>query len=1116
MEERKAMNHLKLKTEYSFQESYGAVKYVIDSADSPVVGIADINTWGHVGFHNHCKKTGKKALLGLQLMVVPNLEKIKHGAKRVTIYARNSKGLSELYGILTKAHQQFYYVPRVTAKQVARLSDNLVLLSGPFPDVEILLHPNLLLEINPSTPFWNKQVLGMKQRKIFTSDVYYPQAIDRGAYEVLAGRLLEHKTSPQWILSKEEALMHMPWIPEEAFTNTQVVADMCDAALPTIEQVSFDSPKTLRQLCKDGQLKRQIKGWDEEYDKRLDRELNLIADKGFEDYFFIVADLIDYAKKHMLVGPARGSSAGSLVCYLLRITDVNPIEHGLIFERFIDITREDLPDIDIDFPDSKRYMVAEYLRGKYGEECVAQIGTVSRYKPKMAIGDVGKALRVPTVDCEAVKGAIIERSGGDARAAMCIRDTLETTDVGKEFLQKNPQMAILSKIEGHARHTGKHAAGIFLSNSPIRDFCSVDRDGVVMMDKNDVEGIGGLKIDVLGLRTLSVIDDCLKMIGMEREDLLEIDLEDPKAFEMFNTQRFAGIFQFEGYALQSLTKQMVVEEFNDVTAITSLARPGPLHCGGATSFIARRVGDEPVTYMHPMLEEHTKDTLGTIVYQEQVMMIGRDVGDLSWEDVSKLRKAMSKSLGEEFFNKYWLTFEEGAAKKGIETKDARMIWDNMCTFGSWAFNKCLLMNTKVRMGATGGSTPEWMTIEELYEKYVLNPTSWMKSRMPVVQSLHPDGRIYPHKVKAIYRNGDKEVNTYTFEDGTEISCTKDHKFMINGMWGAIGSAIAGDDFAKSDYEKQKYKLTTGQGNIAPSNLAWLCPSCHKKGHVTGSVKLVSISAPFTGMTYDIEMEEHHNFIIDGGIITHNSHAVSYAMISYYCAWLKAYHPLEFSASALIHSKDDASAVKMLRELVKAGYEYKEFDKDLSEINWSIKDGMLIGGFINIRGVGEKTAERMVKARNGGKALTAGDIKKVATAETPYGDIFETDRRFGEYYKSPEKFKIKSQHPDFISSIQDEGDYIFIGKLISKNLRDLNEYKSVVERGGKIVKHNTLLLNFTVEDDTDSIICTINRWDFQKTGKIIAETAPIGQYFLIKGRITGSWRKINVDKIRWIK
>jgi hypothetical protein len=516
---------------------------------------------------------------------------------------------------------------------------------------------------------------------------------------------------------------------------------------------------------------------------------------------------------------------------------------------------------------------------------------------------------------------------------MCIRDTLESTDIGKNFLTKFPQMMVLEKVEGHARHTGKHAAGIFLSNTPIKNFCAVDRDGVVMMDKHDVEGIGGLKIDCLGLRMLSVIGDCLEMIGMSREELLQIDLEDEKAFDVLNRHHFAGIFQFEGYALQSLTKQMKVEEFNDVVAITSLARPGPLHCGGATAFIARRVGDEPVTHMHPMVAPFTQDTLGTIVYQEQVMEIGRAVGKLSWEDVSKLRKAMSKSLGEEFFNQYWLKFEKGASENGIESKDAKLIWDSMCTFGSWAFNK--------------------------------------------------------------------------------------------------------------------------------------------------------------------------------------SHAVSYGMISYYCCWLKAYHPLEYAASNLMHSKDDASAVKMLRELVKSGYEYAEFDKDLSEENWSIKDGKLVGGFLNIKGVGAVTAGKMVKAREGGKALTAGEIKKLATATTPYGDIFETERRFGDYYVNPERYKINSQHPDHISSIQDEGEYIFIGKLVAKNLRDLNEYKSVVERGGKLVKNNPLLLNFTVEDDTDSIICTINRWDYPKVGKKIAEEAQLGQYFLIKGSISGGWRKVNVDKIRWL-
>lgn len=940
------MIQLKVKTEYDFLQTYGPVKKVIAAAQGDAVAITDPNTWGHIAFYNECKKQGKKAILGVQICVVDEFTKDKQFSF-MTFLAKNGDGLKELYHLISKANTNFYYVPRISYTDVAAISTNIVVICGQGHTLSKLGHREVWLNLSPEYTAWNQQAVALsKQHKlklVVTSDVNYPALADRQAYEVLAGQFASKKTTPQHILNTlAEFKMVLKGVPEEiireAIDNTHIIASQCNVSLPFAQTVHIEPELPIAKMCEVG-LKKRLASYKKRgikyelpvYKARLKRELELIHDKGFEDYFYLVADMVDHAKESMLVGPARGSAAGSLVCWVVGITEVDPIPFDLMFERFIDITRKDLPDIDLDFPDLKREGVIEYLRVKYGKENVAHLGTISRYKPKSAIGDVSKVLGIPAWETKDVKNAIIERSGGDARSAMCILDTFESLDIGKAFIEKYPQMKICGEIEGHARHTGVHAAGIIVCNDPVKNYCGVNKDDTAMVDKYDAEKIGMLKIDALGLRTLSVLQDCIELVGMTREELYEVPFEDKKAFDVLNSNKFAGIFQFEGYAVQTLTKQMGIEEFNDIVALTALARPGPLHCGGATAFISRRTGKEAVSYLHPLLEPYTNDTLGIVVYQEQVMAIVKNIGDFSWEETTVIRKAMSKSLGDEFFNQYKTKFITGCTGKGMKPDMADTIWKNIMTFGSWAFNK--------------------------------------------------------------------------------------------------------------------------------------------------------------------------------------SHAVSYALVSYLCMWLKAYHPLEYAAANLANAKDEDSSVKLLRELVHEGYQFVPFDKDLSEVSWSIKDGALIGGFTSIKGVGQKTAEDIVRRRKLGVKFTPGQLKLMEHPSTPWGDIFEGERRFADYYQNPEVYNIRSANVSYIKNIQGDGHFVFLGKLKEKNQRDLNEYQSVQKRGGRIIEKNNLFLNFTVEDDTDSIICTIDRFKYQKLGKPIVEEAKIGDWYLFVGVVKDGWRKVYIDKLR---
>lgn len=931
------MIQIKARTEFTFREVYGPIEKVLAATQGPI-GICDrFGTWGHVSFEKAAKKAGRQALLGVELAVVSDAKlREKQGVNFMSFIARNNAGLQELYELVSLSTDpgHYYYYPRLDYGMLMDVSENIIMLSGTHPVWGSLpRRKNLFAEINP---FSQLKVLEMARQKklplLATSDNFYPTRADREVYEILAGRNRQQRTAPMHFVSRDELELSLD-IPEEAFSNQLAIAKMCDAKLPSATMVHFKNMPTLLEMCKKGAKKRGLDLRKPDYAARLKRELDMIADKQFEDYFYLVEDIIAYAKKHMLVGPARGSSCGSLVCYLLGITDIDPMPYDLLFERFIDVNRKDLPDIDIDFPDDRRDLVFDYVRNKYGEPCVARLGTIMRYKAKSCITDVAKELGIPQWEVKDLKDAIIERSTGDARAQFCILDTFESLEVGKKTMEKYPQLKIAAHIENHARGSGQHAAGIVVTAVPVSNFCSIDRkNGAAQVDKKDAESLNLLKIDALGLRTLAVLQDALDQVGWTREQLVGYRIDDEEAFAVANEKKFSGIFQFEGYALQSLTSQMRVENFEDIASLTALARPGPLNSGGAAEYIKRRTGKHETSSLHPSIAHITKVTFGVVIYQEQVMQIAREMGQLSWEDVSSLRKAMSKSMGKEFFDGYWERFKVGAQKQGVKEEDAKLVWENINTMGSWSFNR--------------------------------------------------------------------------------------------------------------------------------------------------------------------------------------SHAVAYGMVSYWTMVMKAKFPLQFAAACLRNARDEDQGINLLRELTKEGFEYKAYDADLSEKNWAVKNGILIGGLLNVKGIGEKSADDILDRRKRGVELTNGQRNKLANAVTPFDAVFECDEKWGHIKRNPEAHNIRTRMMD-IGAItdQDEGEVVVIGKLKERDLRDLNEPLSVQKRNGRTIKGQSLYLNLTIEDDTGSIRCSIDRHNYMKWGKPIIESGKLGEWYLWRGRMSKGFRRINCDKWR---
>ena len=957
------MIHLDCKSDFSFLKAYGSpdqiVKRAVDIGAS-AVGLSDLySTWGHIPFYKVAKKANIKPILGVTIPVVANLEKDpRHDL--VTLVAQDAEGLREQYDMLSMATSQFYYRPRLTWAQLQGVKKNYTIVTrfSPTSITYIGSLPQPIIGVGPTPGYALKFVSDTLVDVAVSCSPLYPTLADEEAYRLMVSigdsrRVMEIDRIEQFMFREGElrAKFVELGIPKAKYdkwlARTLEIATACNVALPQGQNVRPGLDITLEQWCKTGAKKRGINLNKEPYKARYKRELALIHDKGFVDYFLLIGDLIAWAKERMFVGPARGSSAGSLVCYLMEIVEVDPIKHNLLFERFIDINRKDLPDIDIDFPDERRSEVFDYIIAKYGHERVARIGTVSVFKPKSAINDVGKSYNIPPWETKKLTDVMVERSGGDARANMCIEDTIAQFDIGKELVKKFPKILMASKIEGHARHTGIHAAGVIVSNDPVRNYCAInhreDAD-IAMINKNDAEAIGLLKIDALGLKTLSVLQDCCDMVGVNPRDLYTLPLTIREAFIPFQQDRVAGIFQFEGYAVRSLMRQMGVENFGDITALTALARPGPLHCGAANQFIARRIGSEDWEYGIEQLKPHVSFTFGTIVYQEQVMSITRDLGDMDWQDVSALRKAMSKSLGEEFFNQYKIKFLTGTDKKGIDRAKAEVLWQNMCTFGSWAFNL--------------------------------------------------------------------------------------------------------------------------------------------------------------------------------------SHAVSYAMISYWCAYLKQKYPLEFAVAHLRRTDSEDHVLRLLRELIKEGFSFVPFDPDKSEMSWSIKEGKIYGGFTSVKGVGPVTATKIEDARRKSPDDWKSQItptirgKLFAPNNTPWHGINRIEKLYGKLYSDPDSY-ITSNTPRGIRGpvikVEDikevKGNYCFLGKLVSRNLRDLNETQSLVKRGGVVIEHHNLFLNLIFEDDTGSILATINRFKYPTLGIPLMEEQSDGKDFLVRGNIIeDGQRKIYIERI----
>lgn len=686
---------MRIRTGYSFRQAVGRLEPVMDSLKAAGYAAAPISdrasTFGFVRWAKLAKKAELRPIFGVELAVTESPNAKRPIVDYWTFFAIDSvEAINKLVQVATS---QFRYEPLLTYDQ-ANEAEGVLKIVGNRSKLDLIKDDgHTFIALSPSAnKGYLSDALSRGLKLIASGDNRYPTEDDLALYEVICGS--GGQTYPQHILNEYEwaAAVEGKVAPEHVEAAWSVMQGWLAApGWATLQAGSLlvpEKPVSLRAMCVAGAAKLGIDLTDPVYAERLDRELGLIDAKDFEDYFYIIADMVQWARERMIVGPARGSSCGSLVCYLLEITTIDPIPFNLIFERFIDINRNDLPDIDIDFSDQQRHLVFEYVAEKYGRDRVARLGTVAMYQPRSAVDEAGGALGIPKWKTEATLDSLIERSSGDSRALNTLEDTLNTTPAGQDLLRSHPEIMIATKMEGHPKHHSQHAAGVVITDQPVIRYVAIDnRTGATHCDKKDAEELGLLKVDALGLTQLSIFEDALELAGLDRLFLESLELDDQDAFDVLNKRQYSGIFQFNGLALQGLVEQIHVDHIEDIISITALARPGPLTSGGAATWTKRKRGDDPVAYPHPLFEPHLNGTMGVVLYQEQVMEIGRKIGDLSWEDVTALRKAMSKSLGKEYFDQFGDRFKAGAVAKGIPLELTTKIWDDMCAYGAWAFNR---------------------------------------------------------------------------------------------------------------------------------------------------------------------------------------------------------------------------------------------------------------------------------------------------------------------------------------------------------------------------------------------------------------------------------------------
>lgn len=740
--------HLHVHSHYSLLDGLPKIDELLDyvkqlGMDS--VALTDHGVlYGAVEFYKKAKQKGIKPIIGAEVYLArekmeqkrPNIDDKRY---HLVLLVKNEQGYKNLVQLITQAHLKgFYYKPRIDEELLAKHTSGLIALSaciqGKIPRLilsnkikqaeelalryqkifgpnnfylEIADHPNI-----PEQAKVNEGLIGLSKKLniplVATNDVHYLRSEDAEAQDVLM--LINtgaKQDDPQRLTMKNEdfslkspqtmadAFKDIP----EAIENTQKIVELCNFhfQLGTIKLPSFETPNKkpaneyLKELCYEGLKfrKSQIKNKNEAVE-RLEYELSVINSTGFASYFLIVQDFVNWAKKNrIVVGPGRGSVGGSIVAFLLNITEINPLKYDLLFERFLNPERISMPDIDLDFTDRRRDEVIDYISEKYGRDRVAQIITFGTMAARAVIRDVGRATGLSYGFCDKIAktipfGFTLEQT---LKRVPEFRQLYETDEQAKELINFS------KKLEGCARHASTHACGIVISSEPLTNIVPLqhptqnDKTIVTQYEMYSIEDLGLLKIDLLGLKNLTIIEDTLTRIYMvqgKKVDISKISFEDKKTYKIFQQAQTTGVFQLESPGMKKYLAELEPTQFEDIVAMVALYRPGPIQF--IPDYIASKHKRKTIEYLHPKLKPILEKTQGICIFQEQLMRIARDLAGFSLSEADVLRKAVGKKI-KSLLIAQKEKFIIGMIKNDIDKRTAQQIWEWILPFARYGFNK---------------------------------------------------------------------------------------------------------------------------------------------------------------------------------------------------------------------------------------------------------------------------------------------------------------------------------------------------------------------------------------------------------------------------------------------
>ncbi|HUZ88832.1 MAG TPA: DNA polymerase III subunit alpha [Candidatus Acidoferrales bacterium] len=1003
--------HLHNHTEFSLLDGASRIDDLVARAaelEMPALALTDHGVmYGAIHFYQACVKAGIKPILGFETYVAPRSLELKEGRAdrdpyHLTLLAADLDGYHNLMALCTIGQMQgLYYKPRVDREVLARHSKGLIVLSGCLGgelatkvaagDLEgaretvatyrdIFGPDHYLLEAQrhgiPEQEGVNQALIGFQKefglRIAATNDLHYVHQHDAQAHDVLLCLQTgaSYDDPKRWRFDSQEfylktaAEMHQVFSDmPAALASTLEVADQVSleldlghSLLPPFEVPDgLDADSHLRRLVEEGVRWRFGPNPAPAALERMEVELEVIRQTGYASYFLIVGDFYQFARSNGIVtGPGRGSAAGSLVAYCLGITNLDPLAHGLIFERFLNKDRVSMPDIDCDFSVEGREKVIRYVSQKYGADRVAQIITFTTMASKAAIRDVGRVLQVPLKETDRLSKLVPVHQGRSKPLAEAIKEVPEMRLAYESGPEITRLIDVARSLEGVSRNVSTHAAGVVIAPQPLVNYVPLQygpgRESVVTQyDMKAVGEIGLLKMDFLGLQNLDIISTALRLIEEQRGEHIDLNqiptADDPRAlaaYELISAADTHGVFQLEGAGMRRMLQEMKPSRFEDIIAANALFRPGPMQ--DIPAYVARKHGREPIEYLHERLKPILEDTYGVLTYQEQVMMAARELAGFTLSEADILRSAMGKKDKVKMAQQRE-KFLAGASAQGIAPAMAETIFERIARFAEYGFNKCLAGDTEIRDPLSGEKT----SVRFLFSR----------PRPFTVLSLNPSGGLHPRPVTAVAANGIRPVFELTTRTGRTIKATANHRFRVRRGWREMGLLRVGDEVAVAGAARSP---ASHPGDPKEAGVR----SARPRAALALAWDEVSQIVPAGETdTYDLTVDVDHNFVADQ-IVVHNSHAAAYAVISYHTAYLKANYRLEYMTSLLTHMQGNAEKVATaIVDCRQHGIEVLPPDINESRADFSIAQNRIRFGLAAIRNVGQRAVELIVQSRDQG-------------------------------------------------------------------------------------------------------------------------------------------------------